>query len=156
MWGIPLHNQWGISGVVILYHEGCRRSSSQITLGFLIRIVVKCSCVPYAGLDQWTYTWWSDCQLEGVRKRGFRKESWFKTLISPSSGKAIFINHVLQTQNIVQQTKNSINYSTNIIGIRRRKAFSRVGLLLNCKIKKLKFNTHCPWPMSWDNESTWE
>jgi len=28
-------NQWRLCGVVILYHEGWRRGSSRITLGFL-------------------------------------------------------------------------------------------------------------------------
>jgi len=31
-------NQWGLCGVVILCHEGWRRGSSRITLGFLVSV----------------------------------------------------------------------------------------------------------------------
>ena len=37
--GTSHYNQWGLCGVVILYHEGWRRGSSQIALGFVVVVV---------------------------------------------------------------------------------------------------------------------
>ena len=37
--GASLCNKWGLCGVVILYREGWRPCSSQITFGFLVDII---------------------------------------------------------------------------------------------------------------------